>query len=83
VSDDLSALLGDKRFAAAIEKLEGLLNQSGRAFLIGAGCSKCAGLPLTAELTNKVFDDGGLGDTTRAILSAIRELFDGAANANI
>ncbi|MFI5395206.1 MAG: SIR2 family protein [Candidatus Binatia bacterium] len=83
VRDDLSVLLGEKPFAAAIAKLEELLNQSGRAFLIGAGCSKCAGLPLTAELTEKALNGGELGDATKAILTAIRELFDGAANANI
>jgi SIR2-like domain len=83
VRDDLSVLLGDKRFAAAVERLEKLLEQSGRAFLIGAGCSKCAGLPLTIELTEKALAAEELDDTTKAILTAIRELFDGAASANI
>lgn len=46
VPDDLSAL-DEKPFAEAVVKFEELLAQSGRAFLIGAGCSKCAGLPLT------------------------------------
>ncbi len=80
--DDFSAL-AEKPFAEAVAKLEQLLVQSGRVFLIGAGCSKCAGLPLTAELTAKALDSKALDDTTKAILTAIRNLFEGAANANI
>lgn len=82
VPDDLSALR-EKPFADAVMKFEELLAQSGRAFLIGAGCSKCAGLPLTTELTQEVLSSGVLGDTTKEILSAIRNLFAGAADANI
>lgn len=82
VRDDLSAL-NEKRFAEAVEKFEVLLAQSGRAFLIGAGCSKCAGLPLTAELTCEALSSDALDDTTKAILTAIRDLFVGAADANI
>lgn len=80
--DDLSALR-EKPFADAIEKLEKLLAQNGRAFLLGAGCSRCAGLPLTAELTDRALSSGMLDDTTKAILKAIRELFDGATDANV
>jgi len=85
VPDDLSALLGEKRFVAAIEKFEELQKaaQTGRAFLIGAGCSRCAGLPLTAELTDKALNSDKLDDTTKTILTAIRELFDGAVSPNI
>ena len=43
--DDLSPLKA-KPFSDAVDKLEELMTQSGRAFLLGAGCSKCAGLPL-------------------------------------
>lgn len=80
--DDLSALK-EEPFAQAVEKLEKLLAQSGRAFLIGAGCSKCAGLPLMAELTDKVLKSGALSDTTKEILTAIRDQFGSAAHANI
>jgi hypothetical protein len=80
--DDLSAL-GEKPFADAVVKLEELLSQNGRAFLIGAGCSRCAGLPLTTELTQKALSSDELDNTTRAILTAIRDLFNGAAIANI
>jgi hypothetical protein len=80
--DDLS-VLGEKPFAEAVVKLEELLVQSCRAFLIGAGCSKCAGLPLTSELTERALISDALDDSTKAILIAIRSLFDGSANANI
>ncbi len=82
VPDDLSAL-DERPFAEAVVKFEELLAQSGRAFLIGAGCSKCAGLPLTAELTQEALSSDALDDTTKAILAAIRDRFVGAADANI
>ncbi len=80
--DDLSAL-DEKPFAEAVVKLEELLAQSARAFLIGAGCSKCAGLPLTAELTQKVLNSDDLDDATKAILAELRDLFVGSSNATI
>lgn len=80
--DDLSALR-EKPFAEAVGKFENLLEQSGRAFLIGAGCSKCAGMPLTAELTAKALESDQLDETSKAILTAIKELFAGASRANI
>jgi hypothetical protein len=80
--DDLSAL-HEKSFADAVMKFEDLLAQSGRAFLIGAGCSKCAGLPLTAELTEKSLSSTSLDDTTKEILVALRDRFEGAKDANI
>lgn len=82
VPDDLSAL-HEKPFADAVVKFEELLAQSGRAFLMGAGCSKCAGLPLTAELSEKSLSSKALDDTTQKILVALRDLFKGAEDANI
>ena len=81
-SDDLSALR-EKPFSEAVAKFEELLVQSGRAFLVGAGCSKCAGLPLTAELTAEVLGSSKLDDTSKAVLAAVKNLFAGAANAHI
>jgi hypothetical protein len=80
--DDLSALR-EKPFAEAVGKFENLLEQSGRAFLIGAGCSKCAGLPLTADLTSRTLESDQLDATSKAILTAIKDLFAGASIANI
>jgi len=81
-SDDLSAL-GEKPFAEALMRFEELLAQGGRAFLVGAGTSKCAGLPLTAELTEKALGSAALDGTTKEILAAICDLFSGAPHANI
>ena len=80
--DDLS-ILRTKPFSDAVEKFENLLVQSGRAFLLGAGCSKCAGLPLTAELTAKAIESDILDATSKAILTAIESLFDGATTSHI
>ncbi|MDE0081807.1 MAG: SIR2 family protein [Gammaproteobacteria bacterium] len=81
-TDDLSDLR-KKPFSDAVEKFEKLLVQSGRAFLIGAGCSKCAGLPLTAELTTIVIQNSGLDPTSKEILTGIENQFDGAKNSHI
>jgi hypothetical protein len=80
--DDLSPLR-EKSFAEAVSKLEELMAQSGRAFLIGAGCSKCAGLPLTAELTEKALTSTALDGTTKGVLEALKNRFAGGINANI
>lgn len=81
-TDDLS-VLRKKPFCDAVEHLEKLLYQSGPAFLIGAGCSKCAGLPLTAELATIAIQSGDLDETSKAILAGIKELFGGATISNI
>lgn len=80
--DDLS-VLRSKPFSDAVEKFEELLVQSGRAFLLGAGCSKCAGLPLTAELTKIAIESDTLDATSKAILAAVKSLFDGSPNSHI
>ena len=80
--DDL-AVLRENPFSDAVEKLEELLVQRGCAFLIGAGCSKCAGLPLTAELTKIVIENDKLDATSKEILAAIKELFAGAKTSQI
>ena len=82
MSDDLSTLK-DAAFATALNDLDDLLTQSGKAFLIGAGCSKCAGLPLMAELTTKTLASAKLSATTKTILTAIQQQFSGASAANI
>ena len=80
--DDLS-VLRDKPFRDAVQRFEELLVGSGRTFLIGAGCSKCAGLPLTAELAEIAMKSNKLSDTSKEILAATKVFFDGAKNAQI
>lgn len=70
-------------FAGVVEKLAELLTQTGRAFLLGAGCSKVAGLPLTEELTANVLGCDVLDEKSKQILCRIRDRFSGAATADI
>lgn len=81
-NDDLS-LLRQTPFCDAVAKLEELMTQGSRAFLLGAGCSKCAGFPLTSELTSKALESDLLEASTEAILGALVEEFSGAEDANI
>lgn len=80
--DDLTPLR-ETAFAAALNDFDDLLTQSDKAFLLGAGCSKCGGLPLTAELTEKSLNSSLLMPTTKHILASIQELFKGSTCANI
>jgi hypothetical protein len=70
-------------FCDALNTLEELLSQHGRVFLIGAGCSKCAGLPLMEELTNTVFKNNILDTDTKNILNKIKDSFSGSHCQNI
>ena len=81
-TDDLS-VLREKPYSEAVAKFEELLVQSGRAFLVGAGCSACAGLPLTGELTDKAIQSDRLDQTSKEILTSVKNRFDGATNAHI
>ncbi|MCU7928693.1 MAG: SIR2 family protein [Candidatus Thiodiazotropha sp. (ex Dulcina madagascariensis)] len=76
--DELNTVFSDP-FNEAIQRLENLLSQSGRAFLLGAGCSKCANLPLTAELTDKALGSDTLGVVSKKVLTSIRDSFSGAS----
>ncbi|MCR4398722.1 MAG: hypothetical protein NUV93_07150 [Firmicutes bacterium] len=68
-----SSFLQDKTLAGAVENFRNLLVQGRRVFLIGAGCSKCAGLPLTSELTESVLSSEVLSAETREILAAVKD----------
>jgi len=70
-------------FSGAISKLEDLMAEGGRAFLLGAGCSKCAGLPLTGELTERALESEKPNESTKKILEAIQSNFAGADYPNI
>lgn len=75
--DALNPVFSDP-FKEVIERFENLLSRSGRAFLFGAGCSKCANLPLTAELTKKTLASDILSDDAKKILDSIQEQFNGS-----
>ena len=75
----------EERISAATDKFEDLVLNSGaaRIFLIGAGCSCCAGLPLTMGLTSDVLENGQLDETAKNILSLVKDLFNGGAGSHI
>lgn len=70
-------------FVEAMNKFEELMTQSGRVFLLGAGASKCAGVPLTAELTEEVLNSKDCQDATKDILKKLKNSFEGSKDANI
>jgi len=82
MADDLSELKKPV-FSTALNDLDNILMQGNKAFLLGAGCSKCAGLPLTDELTRMALASPLLDTATKNILSSIKDLFKGAVSANI
>jgi len=80
--DELDALRDDK-FEDPIAELEKLLAQSRRAFLLGAGCSRCAGLPLMEGLTDEVLKGVPEKETAHTVLAALQKDFAGATGCNI
>ena len=79
--DDLKVIYDD--YLEELHSLEDLIIQGNCVFLIGAGCSKIAGLPLMAELTELVLQNSDLSDETKKILECISERFKGAISPNI
>ena len=81
--DDLSAL-ARKPFSDAVKRFHDLIdNRDGLAFLVGAGCSKCAGLPLTREITDMILDGCDLDPRSKEIFIAVKCKFKGAGDAHI
>ena len=54
-----------------LEDIQNILSQGKTVFLIGAGCSKCVGLPLISSLSSEV--EKKLLDEDKAILSAVKK----------
>jgi len=70
-TEEEKQILARQEFQESIEKLNTLIQQNKRVFLIGAGCSKCADLPLMIELTEKIIDECK-GSNTGEILEHIK-----------
>jgi len=81
-TDEIEPLRTSK-FAEPIEELIKLLSQSKRTFLIGAGCSKCAGLPLMEELTQRVLESIPSNEKTHIILQELIKQYDGGKDCTI
>lgn len=80
--DDLT-VLRDPLYTDQINKMEELLSQGTRAFLLGAGTACCAGLPQMAELSEAVEHDSTLAPETKSILNHVKKQFGSPAYANI
>ena len=83
IDDDGLSPLKHKRFSNVISEIEKLMSQSNRVFLLGAGCSCCAGLPLTSELTKKVLQELDGDSLTKTLLLSVEQCFKGSEEATI
>jgi hypothetical protein len=70
-------------FTEPVAELEKLLSQSRRVFLFGAGCSKCAGLPLMPELTDIVLKKLEAKPDAHAVLQGLQCNFENATGCTI
>lgn len=80
--EDLS-VFSDPKMRGPVEDLRELLSQNRVAFLLGAGCSHKAGLPLMPELTDKVMSDAELSDKTRSLLDSLKGIYSDAKRPTI
>lgn len=77
-------VVSQQQFADALDNFRGVRDSSGAlVFLLGAGCSKCSGLPLTNELTDRVLADDKIDCSSKKILQAVKEEFASGNDANI
>ncbi len=82
MSEDLT-LFSLPELKDVVQDMRDLLSQSHLALLLGAGCSKNAGLPLMLELTEEVLGHDKIGEGTKKLLDTVRNLFSGAEISTI
>lgn len=82
MSEDLT-IFSSPELKGVVQDMRELLSQSRLAFLLGAGCSKKAGLPLMLELTKEVLEHDKYSEETKKLLDAVHKLFAGAHDATI
>lgn len=82
MSDNLS-IFSSPELKDVVQDMRDLLSQSRLAFLLGAGCSQIAGLPLMPELTEAVLVHTKISVETKKLLDKVRDLFSGAQFATI
>ena len=74
----------DEKFSAAISQFRDLFSSSDAlTFLMGAGCSRCAGMPLTNELTDMVMNSTKVDRKTKEVLAVVKGQFENGVGANI
>ena len=82
-SDELSMLTQDPYSKAVAAYTELINNCDALTFLMGAGCSKSAGLPLTGELTDLVLSSCELDRDSKSILQEIASIFSNNNDSHI
>ncbi len=84
VNTDEYAILRKEPFSTKIDVFNELFNTCNKlTFLIGAGCSACADLPLISELTTRVLAHNSLSRTDKQILNIVKESFAGSQTSHI
>ena len=63
---------------AGSDRLADLLRKSTPTFLLGAGCSRSADIPLVTELSQIVLDDEKVQSSTKSILESVVNAFSGS-----
>lgn len=83
-------MIEDEIIQEYCEKIPELLGQPRVSFLIGAGCSACAGLPFMSGLTNQICDSLSPDKTSNSdekiayeLLHEIKNKFEGLENVSI
>ena len=83
INSELSTIATEP-FDTAVSKFQDLISGcDGLAFLMGAGCSKCAGLPLINELTENVLNDPIVDCPSKQILTRVKDSFAQATDSHI
>lgn len=82
MTDDLT-IFSSPELKDVVQDMRELLSQNRLAFLLGAGCSKNAGLPLMPQLTDDVLKHATISTESKQLIENVRELFSGAQTATI
>jgi hypothetical protein len=82
MTDNLT-IFSSAELKEVVQDMRELISQSRLAFLLGAGCSKSAGLPLMPQLTDEVLKHEKISTETKQLLDKVREFFSGAESATI
>jgi len=79
----LPSIFDDPTIREKTENIKELISNTNLAFLVGAGCSKCAGLPLMPELTKDICGCNDFQEDTIAILSFLDDNYKKSDKSNI
>ena len=82
MSNDLS-IFSSPELKALVQDLRTLLSKNRLAFLLGAGCSVNAGLPLMHDLTDQVLNHRSITGDTKKLLTQVQDSYIGAETATI